>query len=169
MQLLSGQTYAHSLFNLLLCSSTNLLRQQSQSTCRINSASFADHLHQITLSFYFLYIPCHTVRLRIAVLCLLSLRVLSLVSLPSCLDLRDSCSFPTFTCFPLPALCSHSYHTMPLQVDTVEEEKPRHFRGRAFLRLGHIISDTLPSSTPVLSSVNGFAQALLSECDVSLS
>lgn len=59
--------------------------------------------------------------------------------------------------------------TMPLPVDLTSEEKSRQFKGRAVLRLGHIISDTLPSSTPVLSSVKGFAQTILSECNVRLS
>lgn len=76
--------------------------------------------------------------------------------------------FTSLSLLFLPLTFTPCIATMPLPVDLTSEEKSRQFKGRAILRLGHVISDTLPSSTPVLSSVKGFAQTILSECDVRL-
>lgn len=59
------------------------------------------------------------------------------------------------------------FFVMPLPLELNANETQKQFKGRAAFRVAHIIAESVPSSTVVLSVVKGFLQTTLSECDVS--
>lgn len=84
------------------------------------------------------------------------------------LTFLSSLSSSSIVCFysSTSTICLPSV-VMPLPVELNANERQKKFKGRAALRVAHIIAESVPSSTVVLSVVKGFLQTTLSECDVS--